>query len=401
MPSANRLTLGAVGDVAFRGDVDDCCATHGVAWAFAPMQEHLARADLLFGNSESVFLPPDFPMQELDETGLVSRLPGPDLAAGLRAAGFDILNMAANHVLDAGALGLDYTRACLQEAGLAAGGVGWSQAEARQPVVLERNGLRLGFLCYGEDSNWTLGHTSPGFAYYELNAVVEDVRKLRPQVDIVVVSLHADLEFMETPSLPRLHNSRAIAKAGADLILQHHPHVPQGIEMVDGCLIAYSLGNFLFNAHSSAYMKSNGPHTADSYLLLVELDASGVQGFERIPCRIPEPPEQRPTPLAGQAAQDFLAYCATLDGYLGNEEFVKARWREIATRHLGYMLRRCGKMSPERFIEEMVGRLFLTAESRSWMQEILAMGQEQWDAAHAEDIPYRRPNCRFMDDWRD
>ena len=400
MPSSQRLTLGAVGDVAFVGDVDERCAAHGVAWAFAPMRKQLDRADVLFGNLESVFLPPSFPSAELDETGLVSRLPGTEVAAGLREAGFDVLNMAANHVLDAGALGLDHTRACLREAGIMAGGVGWSQEEARQPLLLERNGLRLGFLCYGEDSNWTLGHTSPGFAYYELDTILADVRALRPQVDTVIVSLHADLEFMETPSLPRLRNSRAIAAAGADLILEHHPHVPQGVEMVDGCLIAYSLGNFLFNAHTSAYMKNNGPHTAHSSMLLVELDKTGVRGFERIPYEIPEPPEQRPTPLDGTVASDFLAYCAVLDGYLADETLVRERWREISMRRLAGMLKRCGAMPPERFVEEMVGRLFLTAENRSWLEEILAMGREQWEAMHQEAIPHRRPHCRFTDRWR-
>lgn len=273
---SSAVTLGAVGDISLAGQVAEDALAHGLDWPFEKMRAILGRADVLFGNMESVAIPPDFPREELDPAGLISALPGEEIAAALRRAGFDIMNMAANHVLDAGSIGFDYTQACLENAGIVVGGIGYSQTEARQLKVVEANGLRLGFLCYGEDSNWTLGHTNPGFAYYQLDTVLEDVRRHRPEVDALIVSIHADLEFMPTPSVPRLRNSRAIAEAGATVVLQHHPHVPQGIEMANGCLICYSLGNFVFDAHTDSYMRNNGPHTAHSFVLLAEVTQDGV-----------------------------------------------------------------------------------------------------------------------------
>ncbi len=170
-------------------------------------------------------------------------------------------------------------------------------------VTVEAGGLTFGFLCYCEDGNWTLGATRPGPAYYELEPVLEDVAVHRAEVDVLVVSIHADIEFLPTPAPGRIANFRRIARAGADMVLGHHPHVPQGIEMVDGSLVAYSLGNFVFGAHSMDYMKRNGPHTADSLVLLVEVGKGGVGGYERIPCTIPKPPEERPTPAEGRPAR--------------------------------------------------------------------------------------------------
>jgi hypothetical protein len=389
------ITFGAVGDVSLAGRAGEDARAHGVDWLFEKMRPVLDRAELLFGNMESVVIPPDFPREEIDAAGMISSLPGEEAARALRRAGFDVLNLAANHVLDAGSVGLDYTKACLERAGIVAGGVGYSQVEARQLRVVEKSGLRVGFLCYAEDSNWTMGHTNPGFALYELETILEDVRRHRGSVDALVVSLHADLEFMPTPSVPRRRNSRAIAEAGATLLLEHHPHVPQGVEMVNGCLVCYSLGNFVFDAHTDAYMNNNGPHTAHSFVLLAEVGRGEVRSFERIPFAIETPPEQRPTPLEGAEREEMLAYLADLDGKAQDEEFVARTWRDTARKCLVSLLRELGTREPDNVIEEMVGRYCVLAENRAWTREIVRMGQEHWEVQKQTADPYHRPEWRY------
>ena len=249
----------------------------GIGWPFEKMRPELSRADLLFGTMESVALTPDFPKDKIDPQGLISSVAGPDCAEALRRAGFGFMNMAANHVLDAGTVGMFYTEQCLRETGIMTGGIGKTQTEARRMRIIERNGVRFGFLCYCEDNNYSLSTPGPCHAYYQPEAIVKDVKKNRDRADIIVVSIHADIEFMETPSVPRVAQSRIIAEAGADIILAHHPHVPQGIEVHHNCLIAYSLGNFVFDSHSMEYMKRNGPHTAHSFLLLIDIAKKGVR----------------------------------------------------------------------------------------------------------------------------
>jgi len=392
----NTITFGAVGDISFAREVGEEAEQHGPDWLFEPMLPHLRRADVLFANMESVTIPPDYPRDQVDPRGLVSLLPGEETAAALKRAGFDFMNMAANHVLDAGRVGLDYTKRCLEEAGLVTGGVGYSQREARKLQTIEKNGLRVGFLCYGEDCNYTLGHTRPSFAYYELETVLEDVARHRGEVDALIVSLHADLEFMPTPSVPRLRNSRAIAEAGATMLLAHHPHVPQGIEIVNGCLLCHSLGNFIFDAHTREYLKENGPHTAHSFLLLAELGKDGVESWERVPFEIGEPPEERPAPLAEEALEEALAYLAWLDEKLQDEAFVEETWRAIARRRLVELVEELHGLDVEQIIDEKVWRYCILAENRSWMEKVLDMGREHWSAQQKEDDPLHRPHYRYQ-----
>ena len=395
MGQPETITFGAVGDIGLYGKIGEEMVARGADWPFEKMREHLERADVLFGNMESVVVPPDYPEGEVDPAGLVSPFSGEECAAALKRAGFDFLNLAANHVLDAGVVGMDHTTQVLEDAGLVTAGVGRTQEEARGLAVVEGRGVTLGFLCYCEDTNYSLGTRGPCHAYYTLETVLEDVREHKRDVDVLVVSIHADIEFMPTPSVPRLRNFREIARAGADIILGHHPHVPQGCEMADGCLIAYSLGNFVFPAHSSDYMKGNAPHTGHSFLLLVEVAKDGVRSFERVPFEIKEPPEERPAPLKGKAREEMLNYLAELDAYLKDDAFVLKTWRERAKGLLATYIKRAAEADLDNVIDEFVGRLCLTAENRSWMDEILAMGREAWEAQKKETDPLHRPNYRF------
>ena len=280
------VTFGAVGDIQLSGPTAAEMAQRGMSWPLEPMRETLALADVLFGNLECAIVPPDYPEDELN--GLVTRYDGTE---ALREVGFDVLSLANNHILDGGTSGMFNTRDVVENHGILACGIGESQAEARRLHVLERSGLRWGFLCYAEDSNYTLSTRGPCYAYYEPDAVLEDIAATRGEVDVLVVSVHADLEFVDTPSVPRRQAFREFARAGATLVLGHHPHVLQGVEHLGGSLIAYSLGNFVFHAHTSTYLQAHLPATARSFVLLVDVARDGVRSFTRVPVAITPPPD--------------------------------------------------------------------------------------------------------------
>jgi poly-gamma-glutamate synthesis protein (capsule biosynthesis protein) len=299
-------------------------------------------------------------------------------------------------VLDAGTAGMFHTHECLRAAGIAVGGVGRTQAEARQMQVVEKHGLRFGFLCYCEDNNYSLGTTGPGHAYYETDAVIADIRANRHRADIVVVSIHADLEFMETPSVPRRRHSRAIAEAGAHIILEHHPHVPQGLELHHGCLIAYSLGNFVFDSHSSSYMRNNGPRTAHSFVLLMDVGPHGVRSFERVPVVIALPPEERPHPAAGDTEQELLAYFQQLDQWLQDDAVVQRNWTAMARAYVRTLMRQIGTSDdPDLVIRDILPRMLWVAECRSVMDEVRRLAGEYWEEFQKGDNTRQRPAFRL------
>jgi hypothetical protein len=142
-------------------------------------------------------------------------------------------------------------------------------------------------------------------------------------------------------------------------------------------------------------MRNNGPHTAHSFVLLAELGRGNVRSFERVPFEIANPPEQRPTPLEGAKREEMLAYLADLDRKVQDEEFVTRIWRDTARKCLLSLLRELGTRDLDNVIQEMVGRYCILAENRGWMQEILEMGREHWEAQKQTTDPYHRPEWPY------
>lgn len=389
MANTKKVVFGAVGDINLSGTVASPAFDSGFDWAFEKMLTHLRRADLLFGNLESVVAPPDYPAEQIDPKGLIGRC---DCAPALKRAGFDVLNLAQNHILDAGVPGMFHTRDIIKRSGIATGGIGNTQSEARRLCIVEKNGLRFGFLCYCEDTNYSLSTTGPCHAYHTRETVLEDVARHREEVDVLVVSIHADLEFMPTPSVPRQRIMREIARAGATLVLAHHPHVPQGIERIGDALVVYSLGNFIFASHSDSYMRENLPHTGHSFLLLAEVERRRVNSFTRVPFTISPAPEERPAPAEGADRERLLKYFTELDALAADDQAVARIWRQLAIDRLAGQLERLKTMTCDDLLVETLGRLLLVQENRSWVDEIMLAVKENW-ARQANTIdPLHRPH---------
>jgi poly-gamma-glutamate synthesis protein (capsule biosynthesis protein) len=110
---------------------------------------------------------------------------------------------------------------------------------------LDKGGIRIGFLAYTQFLNLR-GAWEGRIALFDAAQARHDVEELRPRVDVLVVSYHAGAEYTDKPSQKLQDEFRMLADAGADIVVGHHPHYIQGIEMYKGKLIFYSLGNFVF-----------------------------------------------------------------------------------------------------------------------------------------------------------
>lgn len=277
-PWSGQSVFLAAGDIMLNRDVEKEALKRGWAYLFAETADRIQAADLAFANLES-------PIG--DEGRFINMFQAaPEAVEALAFAGFDLVSLANNHALDYHHEGLLETMRLLREYGIDWVGAGRNLQEARQPLIREVNGVKIGFLSYTEmwfvharePISWRATDTEPGVAPAELEFLQEDVEKLREQVNVVVVTVHWGKEYVHTPTQEQKAFARAAVEAGADSVLGHHPHVLQGIEFYRDGVIAYSMGNFVFDL--------NLAKTWETMLLEFTLSPQGVLDLTIIPAYI-------------------------------------------------------------------------------------------------------------------
>jgi poly-gamma-glutamate synthesis protein (capsule biosynthesis protein) len=189
------------------------------------------------------------------------------LIDALKANGIKMVSFANNHVMDQGWAGFAETREHLREQGLLFVGSGDTAQQAWQPVIVEANGIKVGWLGM---TRWLNGGRNPDkdelphvnfFPYpgesggapgMDEAGALEAIRQARLKCDLLVVSIHWGTEYAPAPRPEDVETAHKMLEAGAAVIVGHHPHVLQPVETyrtADGrdAVIFYSLGNFLSN----------------------------------------------------------------------------------------------------------------------------------------------------------
>lgn len=195
----------------------------------------------------------------------------PAAARALRDAGVDVVGLANNHLYDARRDGVRQTLATLGRAGFGSGaghfGAGLTEADAWRPAVVRIRGVSVAFVgCTTITETITYvadGARKGGAARCDQAELTRRVTALRSRHDIVIVMIHGGYEYERTPSRNIRRLSRAASRAGATLIVDHHPHVVGGFERRGASLTAWTLGNLLFD--------QNVWPTFQSYLLRVDM----------------------------------------------------------------------------------------------------------------------------------
>lgn len=200
-------------------------------------------ADVRFVNLESPFSDKGKPV----ESGMVFKAE-PEMIAGLKAAGIDIVCTANNHARDRGSYGIEFTLKWLAENGIANVGTAASGALAHQGTVLTRNGLRFGFLAYAQDqANGNYKDTDDRICDMDAVRMQKDVEAMKSRADVVTVSMHAGAEYWSRVHPVQSKFAQAAIEAGAKVVVGHHPHVVQRWERSGQGVIFYSLGNLVFD----------------------------------------------------------------------------------------------------------------------------------------------------------
>jgi poly-gamma-glutamate capsule biosynthesis protein CapA/YwtB (metallophosphatase superfamily) len=284
----------------------------------------------------------------------------PESVAGLTYAGIDVVSLANNHCMDYNYEGIAETQEILSENGISHSGVGINAYEAYLPLFIQRNGLNIALLANsdrtGQYNNYqpylNAGVDKPGFAYltpYYINQQIEAVEDI---ADLIIVEMHAGSEYSTQPSsdydkfefsyidvndnsinpmnqydymdvmededyfpdsdVPHVWDRELrhhTIDSGADLVVIHHPHIIQGLELYNGKLIAHSLGNFIFDL--------SYPETFPSIILNSLIDETGFYAHSISPVIIDD---YIPLPAIGNLGVHILRYIANksreMDTYL-------------------------------------------------------------------------------------
>jgi poly-gamma-glutamate synthesis protein (capsule biosynthesis protein) len=238
----NTVRIVFVGDILLDEGAAETMAKGGNP--FNRVGSILKEADLAVGNLES----PVSDGGEVVEKPYTFRA-NPS-ATGLLASYFGALSLANNHSGDYGPHALQDTMRHLRAANIPFFGAGNNLAEAHEPLILTRRGVRIALLGYDEflPRSFEAGYDTPGVAWSEDEQVIRDIRRARTHgADIVIPFLHWGWENEDKPCQRQVEFAQNMIDAGADAVVGTHPHVTQTIDTYRGKPIVYSLGNFVFS----------------------------------------------------------------------------------------------------------------------------------------------------------
>jgi D-alanyl-D-alanine carboxypeptidase len=252
---------------------------------FAFIEPSLASADITVVNAEMAISDRGSAVNK----EYVFRAP-PQAAERIAAAGIDVANLANNHARDYGADALLDSVRLLETAGVVALGAGADDSAAYAPWLLHTaGGVRVAFVGASAvlPPEFAAGPEWPGIAAARPTArVVESVRAASGAADVVIVTIHWGIERQTCPTGEQVDIARELLDAGADAVIGHHPHVLQPVEIVDGKLVAYSLGNFVWHPRSGL--------TGETGVLQIDFDADRIIGWAFHPHLLDENGAPRP-----------------------------------------------------------------------------------------------------------
>jgi poly-gamma-glutamate synthesis protein (capsule biosynthesis protein) len=264
------LTIYAVGDImlgeeplCYNFGVKSVIKNKGVDYLFSNIKDVFKDANIVFGNLEA-------PISEYtDKNGFEANFfrADPSVIKGLKNAHFNVLSVANNHIMEHGERAFWFTVNSLKENNITPVGV------ANKAEILEINNLNIAIMAYSFIEDFI---DNP--AYNKISSekkIFGDIKKIRNSVDLIILSVHWGDEFIDRPSPLQVMFAHKAIDSGANIILGHHPHVLQGIEKYHNGLIAYSLGNFIFDMSQESARKS--------MVLHVEVSKNGISNEKILP----------------------------------------------------------------------------------------------------------------------
>ncbi len=248
---SEEISIVIVGDMMFGAELAQIMDREGSIAPFTGVIDTLKGADITFGVLEGVISE----RGEKDQNKTITYRSKPQTARGLSNAGFDIISLATPHIMDYGKEGFIDTLEFLSWYGIKYVGAGMNIKEAKQPVIIEAKGTKVAFLAYYRgfqfDKTFFAKENQIGPAFPVFEDLEKDIANAKEQSDIVIVFMHwgARTNGNEVTGRQRLYAQKLI-DSGADLVIGQKINILQGVEVYNGKLIFYSLGDFIYGTYA-------------------------------------------------------------------------------------------------------------------------------------------------------
>ena len=220
---------------------------YGFAYSYDRVAHIISGADVAFINQETLMCGEGY------EISYYPTFNSPrDVGYDLVDVGFDVVNIANNHMLDKTGSGLEKTIEFWNTQPVLMIGGYESEADFNTPRYLEKNGIKIAFLSYTYGTNgFVIGDSyNAWIPYLSEETIKTQTAAAKAEANVVIVSVHWGEEGAFVPSEDQKKYAKLFADCGVDVIVGHHPHVIQPVEWIDGAdggktLCVYSLGNFM------------------------------------------------------------------------------------------------------------------------------------------------------------
>lgn len=263
--------------------------------------EAMQGADVFMINNEFPFSDRGTPTEGKEYTFRAK----PDSVSVLIEMGVDLVSLANNHAYDYGNDALLDTFDTLSSAGIPYVGAGENIDEAKQPVYVIANGIKIAVVSATQierisnpDTKEATATSAGVLRCLDPTALLEVIAEAKENSDFVILFIHWGTESQEAIDWYQEEQSLVYAQAGVDLIIGAHPHCLQKIDVVEGVPVVYSLGNFWFNSRAQ-----------DTGAVRVVIGNDGIESLQFLPCR---QEDCRTSLLSGEDAQELLEYMQSI-----------------------------------------------------------------------------------------
>ena len=235
---------------------DSYMEKYGYEYSFVNFREMFEKDDLTVINLEGVLS--DSSYQENKKKPF--RFRGPtDFAKILTVNSIEAAGIANNHIMDFGNQGAKSTKEALD-----ANGINWFRNETY--YIYEKEGIRIAFFALDNSKFYSLRK--------KLAAMFSELRESKG-VNAIVVCIHTGMEYRGKHDKDAADKANTLVASGADLVIMHHPHVLQGVEIINNRTVFYSMGNFVFGGNNAIKTKVYSKMTVTSlYTMAVQVKMS-------------------------------------------------------------------------------------------------------------------------------